>query len=77
MYMYNLVFVSVYINNVPIQFKFDMLYIGTETEMKNYEKKFEDGQWLPFDKAIEDATNRVVPVKTNAGTVCVFLSNYI
>ena len=54
-----------------------MLYIGTETEMKNYEKKFEDGQWLPFDKAIEDATNRVVPVNTNAGTVCVFLSNYI
>ena len=40
-------------------------------------KKFEDGQWLPFDKAIEDATNRVVPVNTNAGTVCVFLSNYI
>ena len=39
MYMYNLVFVSVYINNVPIQFKFDMLYIGTETEMKNYEEK--------------------------------------
>ena len=77
MYMYNIVFVSVYINNVPIQFKFDMLYIGTETEMKNYEKKFEDGQWLPFDKAIEDATNRVVPVNTNAGTVCVFLSNYI
>ena len=75
--MYNLVFVSVYINNVPIQLKFDMLYIGTETEMKNYEKKFEDGQWLPFDKAIEDATNRVVPVNTNAGIVCVFLSNYI
>ena len=70
--MYNLVFVSVYITDMPIQLKFDMLYIGMETEMKDYEKKFEDGQWLPFDKVLKDVTNRVVPVNTNAGTVCAF-----
>ena len=54
-----------------------MLYIGTETEMKDYEKMFEDGQWLPFDKVLEDAINRVVPVNANAGTVCAFPSNYM
>ena len=51
---------SVYITDMPIQLKFDMLYIGTEIEMKDYEKKFEEGMWLPFDKVLDDATNRVV-----------------
>ena len=57
-----LVLVSVYITDMPIQLKFDMLYTGAVTEMKDYEKQFEDGQWLPFDKVLEDATNRVVTV---------------
>ena len=52
-----------------------MFYAGMETEMKDYEKKFEDGHWLPFEKVLEDTTNRVVPVSTTAGTACASLSN--
>lgn len=75
-YMYN-ISCSVYMH-MPIQLKFNMLYIGMETEMKDYEKKFEDGQWLPDDKVLEDAINRVVPVNTNAGTVCcVYISLFV
>ena len=43
---------------------------GTESEMKDYERKFEGGQWLPFGETatLEDSTNKADPVSTTAGT---------
>ena len=43
---------------------------GTESEMKDYERKFEGGQWLPFGETatLEDSTNKADPVSTTTGT---------
>ena len=37
---------------------------GTESEVKDYERKFEGGQWLPFGETatLEDSTNKADPV---------------
>ena len=42
--------------------------------MKDQEKKVEDRQWLPFDKALRDFTNRVVSVYTTTGMVVQLVS---
>ena len=60
---------------MAIQLQFNMFYADTKTEMKDYEKKFEDGHWLPFEKVLEDTTNRAVPASTIAGIACASLSN--